>query len=270
MELTTPDGVRIWWEATGNGPPVVLVPGRGDSADLFPARAVDGLVACGFRVVRFDPRDTGLSGDGGDAYTLSTMADDALAVLEAADPGEAAHWVGISMAGLILVDLVRRHPDRVRSLSFVAAMSPDPDAGFGELFFADLPEDPVEAHLASSGRVSDGDRAWVTAWVAESEARAPARPEAAERHMAASMRLGWPTPEDLVRIHAPTLVVHGTEDRTLPLTHAEALVNGITGAELLVREGMGHLARPADWDVIVREIAAQAVTAARHVPPDES
>lgn len=270
MELTTDDGIRIWWEALGEGPPAMLVPGRGDSADLFPACAVDALVGSGFRVVRFDPRDTGLSDDGGDADTLSTMADDALAVLAAAAPGESAHWIGISMAGLQLVDVAVRHPESVRTLSFLAAMSPDPDAGFGELFFADLPDDPVEAYLGSMGEVDDDVRTFVEDWVARSRVRAPERPEAGERHMAAWMRLGWPTTDDLARIHAPTLIVHGTEDRTLPLAHAEVLVSGIARAELVIREGMGHLARPADWDVIVREIAAQAVAESAHGPPGES
>ena len=45
MELTTADGVSIWWEAEGDGPPAVLVPGRGDSTDLFPTEVSDELVA---------------------------------------------------------------------------------------------------------------------------------------------------------------------------------------------------------------------------------
>ena len=76
--------------------------------------------------------------------------------------------------------------------------------------------------------------------------------------MAASMRLGWPTLDQLADIRVPSIVVHGTEDRKLPIAHAEALGNGIAGAEILVRQGMGHLPRPADWDVIARELVAMA------------
>ena len=74
------------------------------------------------------------------------------------------------------------------------------------------------------------------------------------------MRLGRPTVDDLATIHAPSLVVHGTDDRTLPLAHAQSLAGGIAGAELLIREGMGHLARPADWTVILREVTAMVST----------
>ena len=259
MRLERPDGVGLWWEAEGTGPPVVLLPGRGDASDLFPRRFTDPLVAAGLQVVRLDPRDVGLSDDGGDSYTLSTMADDAVAVLDAAAGADvAAHWVGVSMGGMQLVDVATRHRPRVASLTFIGAMSPDPDAGFGEAFFAEPITDPVEALVAVLGDVTDDDRAWVEREIESAAARAPARPNAAEAHMAASMRFGWPTLDQLADIHVPSVVVHGTEDRTLPIAHAEALGNGIAGAEILVRQGMGHLPRPADWDVIARELVAMA------------
>ncbi len=261
MRLERPDGVELWWDAEGAGPPVVLLPGRGDASDLFPAGFTDPLTECGLQVIRFDPRDTGRSDAGGDDYTLATMADDAVAVLGAAvGPDVAAHWVGVSMGGLQLVDVATRHRKRVESLTFIAGMSPDPDAGFGEAFFADPPDDPVEALVGALGDVDDDDREWVRAEIERATARAAPRPSASDAHMAASMRLGWPTLEQLEEIHVPTIVVHGTGDRTLPLAHAEALGNGIHGSEILIRRGMGHLPRPADWDVIAREIVTMAAT----------
>lgn len=257
MRLARPDGVELWWEAEGAGPPVVLVPGRGDASDLFPRRFTDPLVACGLQVVRIDPRDTGLSDAGGDTYSLADMADDAVAVLDAAaGPGAAAHWVGVSMGGMQLVDIATRHVDRVASLTFIAGMSPDPDAGFGEAFFAELPDDPVEVLVGALGEVTDDDVAWVRSEVAQAATRAPPRPGASDAHMTASMHFGWPTLDRLAEIHVPTIVAHGTEDRTLPIAHAEALGNGIAGAEILIRQGMGHLPRPADWDTLAREVVA--------------
>ena len=261
MRLARPDGVELWWEAEGTGPPVVLLPGRGDASDLFPRRFTDPLVACGIRVLRIDPRDTGLSSDGGGQYTLGTMADDAVAVLDAAAGADvAAHWVGVSMGGLQLVDVATRYPSRVRSLTFIAGMSPDPDAGFGEAFFAEPPADPVETLVGLLGEVTDDDVAWVRAEVEAAAARAPSRPDAAAAHMAASMRLGWPTLAQLDDIHVPAIVAHGTEDRTLPIAHAEALANGIRGSEILIRNGMGHLPRPTDWDVLARDVLVMATT----------
>ena len=193
--VTTADGVELWWAAEGAGPAVLLVPGRGDPSDLFPQEFRSALVAGGLSVLRWDPRDTGLSADGGGTYTMSTLADDAVAVLDAAGCS-AAHVVGISMAGLIMADLVSRHAERVSSLTFVAAMSPDPDAGMGDDFFGPAGIDPAErlgGLLHAMGETSPTDRNWAAETLAAGDRRAPHRPEAVARHQEAAFRLGWPT-----------------------------------------------------------------------------
>lgn len=269
MHLTRPDGVNLWYEVRSpddaDAPTAILLPGRGDSTDVFPPEFTAELVAAGLRVIRFDPRETGLSSAGGDEYSMATMADDAAAVLDAAVGNVPAHWVGMSMAGLHLIDIATRCPERVTSLAFLSAISPDPDAGFGEHFFAEFGSDAVSTMVDMMGEVSDTDRDWAAVRVARALERAPARPEAGSAHMAAVARSTWPTESQLTEIHAPTLVVHGTVDRTLPLDHAKALAR-IPGAELLIRKGMGHFPRPVDWAAIACEIEAMAKLAER--PPD--
>jgi 3-oxoadipate enol-lactonase len=248
MRATTADGTGIWWEREGSGPAVLLVPGRGDATDLFPEALTSRLRAAGFSTLRYDPRDTGLSDDGGDTYTMSTMADDSIAVLDAAGV-DATHVIGVSMAGLIMVDMAVRRPDRIASLLFVSAMSPDPEAGMGEDFFLGIEgDDPLDNYLRSMGEVSAADRAWVLAELEAASRRAPARPEAGSRHQEAAFRLEWPILEDLGRISAPTAVIHGRLDRKLPVAHGEALARGIAGATLQVRDTMGHIPRPQDWE----------------------
>lgn len=253
MEALTADGVSIWFEVHGGGPTVVLLPGRGDATDVYPERFWRSVVEARCQVVRFDPRDTGRSGDGGLDYTMSDMADDVLVVLDAAGC-EQAHLVALSMSGLHLVDLACRHAERVASATFLAAMSPDPDAGFGEDFFAALVEDPdpVELLLGAMGSPTVEDRAWVEAELASAAARAPSRPDAARRHMDAALRLAWPEVDQLRRIAVPTQVVQGDVDRVLPLAHGEALAAGIEGAELVVIGGMGHIPRPGEWDRVAQ------------------
>ena len=251
--VTTIDGVRLWWDHAGQGPAVLLVPGRGDSTDLFPDAFTARLVDGGASVVRFDPRDTGRSGDGGDAYSLVTMVDDAVAVVDAAGV-ERPHLVGVSMGGLQLIDLAVRYPGRAASLTFVSAMSPDPDAGIGEDFFAAFDGDPLTLRLDAMGDIDDADRAWATAEVERAHDRAPARPEAVAHHQEAAFRAPWPTLEDLARITTATVVVHGEGDRVLPVAHGQALANGIRGARLEVRPGMGHLPRPRDWSAIADHV----------------
>jgi 3-oxoadipate enol-lactonase len=263
METVAGDGVHLWFEVDGRGPPVVLLPGRGDASDVYPERFCQALVDQGCQAVRFDPRDTGRSGDGGPTYTMRTMADDVLVVLDAVGV-ERAHLVAFSMSGLHLVDLATRAPDRLASATFLSAMSPDPDAGFGEYFFVAL-DDEVDAAtlvLGAMGSPTAEDRAWVEDELARAAARAPSRPEAAQRHMDAAMRVGWPGLEQLAQVRVPTLVLQGDADRTLPLLHGQALAKGIDGAELVVVPGMGHLPRPGEWDVLADRVATHVRAAA--------
>jgi 3-oxoadipate enol-lactonase len=254
MFVRAGDGVMLWCEATGDGTPVVLVPGRGDSTDIYPRRFWERLVAGGCRVIRFDPRDTGLSADGGSTYALRDMADDVVAVLDAVGVA-AAHMVGLSMGGILLVDIATRLPGRVLSLTFLSAMSPDPDAGIGEDFFDMIGGDPVATITRAMGAPTDSDRVWVEQEVAASAARAPERPDAGQRHQDAAFRLGWPEHDALGEVRAPSLLIHGDADRTLPLRHAEAFAAGIANSSLVVMPGMGHLPRPVEWDDIADRVA---------------
>jgi 3-oxoadipate enol-lactonase len=190
-----------------------------------------------------------LSGEGGATYTMATMAEDAVAVLDAAGVAS-AHVVAVSMGGLIATLLATRHADRVASLTLVSAMSPDPEAGMGDDFFAGLDGDPLDLRLGAMGEVDEEDRRWVAGEVARAAARAPERPEAAARHQDAAFRMDWPDLDALAQVAVPVHVVHGADDRVLPVAHAEAFGRGVAGAEVLIRPGMGHLPRPQDWDVV--------------------
>ena len=254
MFTTSHDGVELWFEVAGDGPAVLLIPGRGDSSDVYPERFRALLLARGCRVIRFDPRDAGLSGDGGSTYTVSDMGDDVIAVLDAADV-TSAHLVGLSLGGLILVEVASRRPELVGSVGFLAAMSPDPDAGMGDDFFAESGANPLEDMVRAMGPVSEDDRSWVRAELARAAGRAPARPDAGARHQDAALRFGWPTLEQVEEISKRALVIHGDFDRVLPLAHSQTLHRAIAGSRLVVMAGMGHLPRPTEWDTIAEHTA---------------
>lgn len=250
------DGVELWWELVGSGPTVLLIPGRGDPTDLFPAEFSDALVAGGRSVLRWDPRDTGRSSDGGTDYTVATMAQDAVTVLDAAGV-VAAHVAGISMAGLVMTHLATSHADRVLSLTFIAAMSPDPDAGFGDDFFGALdldPTDRVAALVRSMGETTQVDRDWAATTIADADRRAAHRPDAVVRHQDAAFRLDWPTLDSLRSVKVPTVVVHGRLDRVLPVAHATAFGSTIPTATVRILDRMGHIPTLAEWLTIARWI----------------
>jgi pimeloyl-ACP methyl ester carboxylesterase len=188
------------------------------------------------------------------------MADDFAAVATAAGI-DRVHVVGLSMGGMVTAALAVRHAEHVASVVFLSAMSPDTQAGMGPRFFDGIGADPVVGTLASMGAASDDDERWMRARVATAQARAAPRPDAARRHQQAALRLGWPTPEDLAAIDAPTLVVHGGVDLVLPVAHAHALADGIPNARLHEVDGMGHLPTRREW-IVLADLVARHVTAA--------
>ncbi|MEY4268296.1 MAG: hypothetical protein RIS90_2831, partial [Pseudomonadota bacterium] len=135
------NGVQIEVEDSGQGdagaprPAVLLVMGLGMQLVAWPPELVQGLLAAGYRVIRHDNRDVGLSQRMDSLgkpnllwaglqhklgfaprppYSLADMAADALGVLDALGVGQ-AHVVGVSMGGMIAQRLALAAPQRVLS-----------------------------------------------------------------------------------------------------------------------------------------------------------
>lgn len=140
-EQTTANGISITYEDKGakDAPAILLVMGLGGQLTLWPDEFVDALVAHGFRVIRYDNRDVGLSTrfDAAgvpnlkwmfvkaalklpvrSAYTLADMAADGMALLDHLGI-DRAHVVGASMGGMIAQHIAARYPGRVLSLTSV-------------------------------------------------------------------------------------------------------------------------------------------------------
>src|SRR3954451_9802635 len=116
MAFAGTDGVRLHFESTGapSGAPVLLVMGLGMNATGW-WRTVPVLAEAGLRVIAFDNRGVGRSDRPPGPYSVAQMADDCIAVLDAAGE-ESAHVYGISLGGMIAQEVALRHPDRVRAL----------------------------------------------------------------------------------------------------------------------------------------------------------
>ena len=103
----------LYYESRGRGPAVLLVMGLGMTLAAW-WRTVP-VLAASFRVLTFDNRGVGRSEPAALPYTVAQMADDAIAVLDAAGE-DAAHVYGISLGGMVAQEAALRHPERVRAL----------------------------------------------------------------------------------------------------------------------------------------------------------
>ena len=121
---------RIWWDQSGTGDPVLLIMGHAYGADMWHRTAPE--LAASYRVIRFDNRGIGHSSDPPGPYPVQLMADDALAVLDAASAAS-AHIYGVSMGGFIALQLALDHPGRVRSLTLGCTAASAESASRGAL-----------------------------------------------------------------------------------------------------------------------------------------
>ena len=235
----------LYYERTGDGPPVLLVMGLGMDASGW-WRTVP-VLAERLEVLTFDHRGIGRSSPLPGATSTAQMADEAVAVLDHAGV-ERAHVYGLSLGGMVAQQLALRHPGRVRSLTLGATHA----GGAGHVradaetqrFFRRRSRLPPEEAVWGSVPYNYGERTrrLHADRIGEDVAarlRRPPRGRAYRAQIAAV--LAHDVHARLADIRCPTLVVHGAEDRMVPAANAERLSAGIPGAELHVVAQAGHL-----------------------------
>lgn len=264
--------VEIEYQSFGDDRPetVLLVNGLGSQMTRWPEAFCEKLVAKGYRAIRFDNRDTGLSTWPSEPYTLKDMANDAVAVLDAAGVKQ-AHVAGVSMGGMIVQRMALDHPGRVSSMTSImstsgepSTMNPQPAAGGVLTQPAPDPKADYEAYVAHGIRnariIGSPAHPWtdeqIRARVIAEHARA-FNPQGAARQMAAVRGDGDRTLA-LKGLRLPVVVLHGADDPLLPKIGGEATAAAIPGAELRIIPGMGHDLPPGLYDTFVDAIVTAA------------
>jgi len=285
------NGIRLEVEDHGSpqGEPLLLVMGLGMQLLGWHEDFVALLVASGFRVIRFDNRDIGLSQifeQGGtpnlaldslryafglgvkSPYTLADMAADAIGILDALGIGS-AHVCGASMGGMIAQRMAARAPERVRSLTLMMTSSgarrlPGPSLKVRAAMISRPPAQTVEgivehyvrlyALIGSPAYPSDPDdlRKRFTTSVRRSY-----RPAGTARQMVAIAADGDRSPV-LASIRMPTRIIHGRADALVPVAAGHDLKAKIAGAQIDLVDGMGHDLPAPLWPRFVDGITAAA------------
>ena len=273
MPKTTANGIEIHYEEEGDpaAPAMLLIMGFGAQLTLWPDELVEALAAQGFRVIRYDNRDVGLSQkfDGVKApglvkmtllskigftpkvpYTLADMADDGVGLLDALGI-ERAHIVGASMGGMIAQHVAARHPDRCLSLTTVFSTTGNPklpparpEAMKALITRPDSTEEGVLVEhgmmlartIGSPGYPTPEDRLRERTLAS---VRRSFYPEGPTRHLSAIVADG--DRRAMLRdIAVPTLVLHGEDDPLVPCEGGRDTAASIPGARLKTIPGWGH------------------------------
>ena len=272
MPYANNDDCKLYFETFGSpsDPTLLLVNGLGSQCVNYKSEWCEQFVAAGFHVIRFDNRDVGLSShfadapvdEKGAAYSLADMADDAIAVLDAAGVDK-AHVMGLSMGGMIVQQLAIHHRDRLLTMTSVMSRTGEPEYG--------KPSQEAWALLTTPGaadregaiqRAVDGTRIWGSPeFIDEDRIRADAaaaydrNTDAAgvvRQFMAVGAAGSWA--DDLPGVTTPTLVMHGDKDTLIDISGGRRTAELIPGAKFVEIEGMGHDYPPELWDRWVTEI----------------
>ena len=277
------------------GEPLLLISGTGAQMLIWPDGFCAALADRGFRVARFDNRDTGLSTHltGAPApgwltamlrpsavpYRLADMADDALAVMDALGWPD-AHVVGASLGGMIAQVLAIRQPGRVRTLTSImstpsARIATMPTlAAIRALARAagtpvTSPEQAADQAVAlkqvigSPGYPLDEDA--VRDIAARSYKRHPGNDKDDQRQRAAVIASGHRR-RALAGLRMRTLVIHGEQDPIIRPKGGRATARAIPGARLVTYPGMGHDLPAALWPSIADELTKKANEITRAAP----
>ena len=242
--LTTPAGVEIAFASVGSGRPVVYVSGWLShlqlSWELRQERAFYEDLAEGCHLVRYDRAGSGLSAGSSPQPSLAAELDQLSAVV-AAIGSEPIELVGTSMGALVAVAWAAAHPESVRRLVLYGGWARGSD-----ISPASARENVlglVESHWGLGADVltdifaPDADVRTRKEFGRYQRACSPA--STARGLLAMSYRLD--VSDLLAQVRVPTLVVHRDRDRAVPLAQAQALADGIPGAQLVVLRGRSHL-----------------------------
>ncbi|HEY2682032.1 MAG TPA: alpha/beta hydrolase [Steroidobacteraceae bacterium] len=256
---------------------ILLIMGLGTQLIAWPMELCNALVARGYRVVRYDNRDVGLSSKFADRgvpspvsatlrallrlkidapYDLEDMARDAVGLMDALNI-DAAHIVGASMGGMIGQLLAAKHASRVRSLAAImsspgAPLPWDSTAAARRALMKRPSRGASKEELIKlridTYRVIGGPRQSVPEVVLREMAQLSVERSVdsagSQRQLVATQKTG--SLKRLLRdIRAPTVIIHGSDDPLIPLKRGEQLHRGIAGSRLVILQGMGHnLPRP--------------------------
>lgn len=252
--VKTRDGTDLYVKDWGRGRPVILIHGWPLSSDMWDPQMM-ALADAGFRAIAYDRRGFGRSGQPWDGYDYDTLADDLADVMQAAGVEDGATLVGFSMGGGEVARYMSRHDGKgVAAAALISSVVP---------YLLKTDDNPDGVPAEQFEQIKDGIRkdrhaffrdtfapqffgvGWVTSPVSDDVldwATRTAGMASLKATLACVDAFGKTDfRPDLPAFRVPTLIVHGTADKTVPIDpSARAAAKGIAGSQLVEYDGEPH------------------------------
>jgi pimeloyl-ACP methyl ester carboxylesterase len=285
--------IQLWYEdvrptESPAGGTVLLLMSMGGDALMWPRTFIDSLLEGGFRVIRFDQRGTGLSDwmeswTRKNAYNLSDLAEDALAILDHLGV-ERAHVCGVSFGGMVAQELAIQHPSRVASLALLSTSPDVTDGSLPTMSAGYLLRTVWQSLPLMRYRIAGGEENLVKERVAKVTLVQPDPPledvrdlaqhviydlrsrrglhaSAVIQHQAAAA-VSRRRSELLASVRVPTLVIHGELDPLLPIEHGRRLAQLIPSTKHLFLPDVGHVLLYPPMPTVMKAVVDHFRTAA--------
>lgn len=252
--IQTRDGTDLYVKDWGHGRPVILLHGWPLNADSWDAQSM-ALAEAGFRVIAYDRRGFGRSAQPWSGYDYDTLADDLADVMSATGADSDATIVGFSMGGGEVARYMSRHGGKgVVVAGLISSIVP---------YMLKTEDNPDGTPQATFDQIEKGIRAdredffrntFVPGFYGVGYISHPVSDAVVHGSTRIAMMAGlWPTlacaqafghtdfRPDLAAFRVPTLIVHGTGDKTVPIeASGRAAANGIAGSQLVEYDGAPH------------------------------
>lgn len=266
--ITTSDGCDLYVKDWGSGRPVVLIHGWPLNADSWEDQSV-ALAEAGYRVIAYDRRGFGRSAQPWGGYDYDRLADDLADILNAIDAHDAT-IVGFSMGGGEVARYLSRHGTaRIAKAGLVASVVPfllktdDHPDGIDAAQFAPIKEGlrKDRAHFLANFLKDFFGVGWISSPVSQ-ELLDAALATAMQASLRATLACvdAWSTTDfrpDLPAFTVPTLIIHGTDDKTVPIgITARAAAAAIPGSTLIEYQGAPHGLLATEKDRVIADLLA--------------
>lgn len=275
-------GLEIWYESISPNDSlkgaVLLIMGISNDAIGWPHKFINELVDSGYQVIRCDHRGTGMSDwvknwDKNNPYSLSDMADDAIAVLNSLGI-QKAHIIGISMGGMIAQELAIKQPERVLTLTSIMSSGYIEDPELPKIS-SEIAWELIKTALKYG--IVGGEKNMIKLNIASRiilrgnanydlnmkeiaeqvlytiRKRKGYNPDVSKQHQAAVSKSGSRYAE-LKQLNITTLIIHGKSDPFIPIEHGKKCAELIPNADSLWLDNMGHDIPENLTDTIVRKM----------------